>query len=245
LIAAEKAGIIKPNTTVIVYPTQEIKALDVIVKTAKAQKAKLIVPELEDLHLYKGDIFHNVIDYGGYEMNLPFVGEHQAQNACVVVETALELCNKGFDISDEAIIEGIEQTTFPARIEIISKEPLILLDGCHNVDSVTALANTLKKANLPPMVAVIGILEEKEPLALLNILKPYFSTVYTVTPDSPRAMTAEKLASLAKPIFENVFPIGNVKNAIASAKKNIGGKKALCVCGSLYLAAEARKYLKP
>ncbi len=239
-IAAEKCGIIKNGCDVVCYPKQPQEAMDEITLQASEKGSSLYVPDLQDLKLYKCQPFENRIDYGGYDLEIPFAGIHQAYNAVTVLETALRLCEKGFDISDDAIINGIKTAAFPARIEVISKDPLIILDGAHNPDGAKALAETLKSAGRDKLSAVIGILDGKNPDEMLSALAPCFSHVYTVTPNSPRALTAKQLAVLAQKHFSDVTECGSVKNAVSLAKEDGGG---VVICGSLYLAAEARKIL--
>ncbi|MEG1550302.1 MAG: folylpolyglutamate synthase/dihydrofolate synthase family protein [Ruthenibacterium sp.] len=242
-IAAEKCGIFKNHCDVVAYPLQPQPAMDEIVLRAAAAKCALTVPEMEDLHVYRAPAFENRVDYGGYDLNIPFPGIHQACNAMVVVEAALRLCDHGFTISDEAIMDGIAKARFPARIEVLHQNPLVLLDGAHNPDGARALADTLKAANVHHLTAVIGVLNGKNPEEMLTALSPCFEEVLTVTPQSPRAMSAAALAALAKKHFAKVTACDSVSAAIAKAKQNIDG--GIVVCGSLYLAAEASKILKP
>ncbi|MEG1925207.1 MAG: folylpolyglutamate synthase/dihydrofolate synthase family protein [Ruthenibacterium sp.] len=242
-IAAEKCGIFKNHCDVVAYPLQPQAAMDEIVLRAAAAKCALTVPEMEDLHVYRAPAFENRVDYGGYDLNIPFPGIHQACNAMVVVEAALRLCDHAFTISDEAIMDGIAKARFPARIEVLHQNPLVLLDGAHNPDGARALADTLKAANVHHLTAVIGVLNGKNPEEMLTALSPCFEEVLTVTPQSPRAMSAAALAALAKKHFAKVTACDSVSAAIAKAKQNIDG--GIVVCGSLYLAAEARKILKP
>ncbi len=240
-IAAEKCGILKNGCTVVCYPDQPRAALDEI--TLRAQKAgcPLVVPEREDLRVYRARPLENRVNYGGYDLDIPFPGQHQAYNAAVVVEAALALCEKGFDIPDEAILEGIAAARFPARIELLSREPLVIVDGAHNPDGARALAAALRGARLSGLTAVLGILNGKQPEELLAALAPCFARVYTVRPDSPRAMSAEALAALAKRHFAQVTPCESVEAALRLARED--APQGLVVCGSLYLAAEARRLL--
>ena len=141
-IAGEKCGILKNNCTVISYPAQPQEAMDEITLRAAKAHCPLVAPDLQDLHIYKAPAFENRVNYGGYDLVVPFPGVHQAYNAAVVVEAALALCEKGFDISDEAILGGIAGARFPARIEVLSRRPLVVLDGAHNPDGARALAQS-------------------------------------------------------------------------------------------------------
>lgn len=237
-IAREKCGIFKQECTVVCYPDQPREALDSITLAAMESGCELRVPEKEDLRVFRARPFENRIDYGGYELIVPFPGRHQAYNASVVVEAALALCDRGYDIPDEAILRGIAKATFPARIEVLSRSPLVLLDGAHNPDGARALADTLHAAGLSGMTAVIGVLHGKNAEEMLEILSPYFTGVYAVCPDSPRAMSSEELAALARKHFCAVTPCESVEEALNEALED--NEDGLCICGSLYLAAQAR-----
>ena len=225
-IAGEKCGILKNNCTVISYPAQPQEAMDEITLRAAKAHCPLVAPDLQDLHIYKAPAFENRVNYGGYDLVVPFPGVHQAYNAAVVVEAALALCEKGFDISDEAILGGIAGARFPARIEVLSRRPLVVLDGAHNPDGIHAGETRGERG---------------EPEEMLSALAPCFARVYTVRPDSPRALSAEALAALAKRHFPQVTACDSVEQALRLARED--APEGLVVCGSLYLAAQARGLL--
>ena len=242
-IAAEKAGIVKPGCITVTYPVQEKEALQVIAAACIREKADLVAPEAEDIHLRQGGLFENRLEYGGYEVDLALPGAHQACNAAMAIEIALALWRKGLDISDEAILEGLEATRFPARIEVLRKQPLVLLDGSHNPAGAAVLAATLKAPKLPQKPgAVLGVLADEAAAEMLRALGGSFSTIYAVTPDCPRAMSAASLAELAEQELPEVpvYPCASLDEALNAA---LGLPQGAVVCGSLYLAAQARPML--
>ena len=242
-IAAEKAGIVKPGCIAVTYPVQEKEALQAIAAACIREKADLVAPEAEDIHLRRGGLFENRMEYGGYEVNLALPGAHQACNAAMAIEIALALWRQGLDIPDEAILEGLEATRFPARIEVLRRQPLVLLDGSHNPAGAAALAATLKAQRLPQKpAAVLGVLADKAAAEMLRALGDSFSTIYAVTPDCPRAMSADELARLASQELPEVpvYPCADLGQALDTA---LGLPQGAVVCGSLYLAAQARPML--
>lgn len=242
-IAAEKAGIVKPGCIAVTYPVQEKEALQAIAAACIREKADLVAPEAEDIHLRRGDLFENRMEYGGYEVNLALPGAHQACNAAMAIEIALALWRQGLDIPDEAILEGLEATRFPARIEVLRSQPLVLLDGSHNPAGAAALAATLGAQKLPQKpAAVLGVLADKAAAEMLRALGDSFSTIYAVTPDCPRAMSADELARLASQELPEVpvYPCADLGQALDTA---LGLPQGAVVCGSLYLAAQARPML--
>lgn len=240
-IAFQKAGIIKPNRPVVCYPAQETSALETIKSVAESKKAPFIIPNLNVIKTTTASFMESVLEYDGKKIKQSFTGVHQSYNATVVIEAMKQLRNYGFNISDEDIIKGIETTRFPARIEVISKEPLIILDGGHNIDGVTALLNVLKENNITGLTAVWASLSDKEPEKIIEMMTPYIDTLYTVPLFGARALTPDQLADMARPHFENVYTANSVESAIDKAMENMGS--GLLVFGSLYLASDARKHL--
>ena len=164
----------------------------------------------------------------------------------MAVEIALALWREyGYEISDDAIMQGLEAARMPARIEVLRRHPLLLLDGCHNPDGTRALAQTLQKAKYDEnLVGVLGMLADKDYKKMLEILASCFAKVYTVTPDCPRALTGEDLQKEAR-FHMDAEAAGTVPEALRKAVRyaednNLAG---VVVCGSLYLAAEARPWL--
>ena len=245
-IAAEKAGIIKEGCAVVCYPDQPPEAMGPLLTAAAEAHTSIQMPELDNILSLKCRPLQNYIDYGGYRAMLAFPGKHQANHAAMAVEIALILWREyGYEISDEAIEAGLQAARMPARIEVIRRHPLLLLDGCHNPDGAAALAATLADAGYDGnLVGVMGVLKDKDHTPMLEALSDTFEKVFTVTPDCPRAMTAEELEEAAR-YHLDVEVGGSVRQAIRKAVEyadyhNLAG---VVVCGSLYLAAEARPIL--
>ncbi len=164
----------------------------------------------------------------------------------MAVEIALALWREyGYEISDDAIMQGLAAARMPARIEVLRRHPLLLLDGCHNPDGTRALAETLTKAKYEEnLVGVLGMLADKDYKQMLEILAPCFAKVYTVTPNCPRALSGQDLQKEAR-FHMDAEAVDTVPQALRAAVRyaednNLAG---VVVCGSLYLAAEARPWL--
>ena len=245
-IAAEKAGIIKEGTVVVNYPDQPAEAMGPILTAAAEAHTSIITPDKDDLTLLRGKRLENRIDYGGYRAALGLPGTHQANHAAMAVEIALALWREfGYDISDDAILQGLADARMPARIEVLRRHPLLLLDGCHNPDGAKMLAATLTRADCEEnLVGVLGVLADKDYKDMLSDLAPCFAKIYTVTPNCPRALSAEELQKEAR-FHTDAEAADSVADAIRKAvdyadENNLAG---VVVCGSLYLAAEARPLL--
>lgn len=238
-ITMHKCGVFKNQCAVISYPDQPAGAKEVIRYETGRKGCELTVPELEDIHLLRKGLFDNRIDYGGYELNVPFPGVHQAENAAVVIEGCLALWRQGYEISDEAIIKGIEKASIPGRIEVISSVPLIVVDGSHNEDGAKALAATLAVGRRTGMTAIVGMVRGKDHQSFLEALRPHVRHIIAVEPNTPRALPADALADLAEPLFSEVETALHLKEALYLAGRP---EEGLLICGSFYLAGEAKAY---
>lgn len=245
-IAAEKAGIIKDGCVVVCYPDQPPEAMGPILTAVADAHTSIIMPEVEDIRLLPGKRLENRVDYGGYQASLGLPGRHQANHAAMAVEIALALWREyGYEIPDEAILQGLAEARMPARIEVLRRRPLLLVDGCHNPDGARVLAETLAKAQYEEnLVGVLGMLADKDYKTVLETLAPCFAKVYTVTPDCPRALSAQELQREAR-FHMDAEAAASVPEALRAAVRyaednNLAG---VVVCGSLYLAAEARPWL--
>lgn len=245
-IATEKAGIIKEGCTVVCYPDQPAEAMGPILTAAANCHASIVTPENDDLIRRKCRPLENYIDYGGYEVMLRLPGRHQGYHAAMAVEIALTLWREhGFDIPDEAILDGLREARLPARLEVLRRHPLLLLDGCHNPDGAAGLAQTLADAGYEGnLVGVIGMAADKDVDGFLAKLEPCFDKVFTTAPATPRALPAKDLWEKARFHFD-AEEGGAVPEAIRKAvdyadDHNLPG---VVVCGSLFLAADARPLL--
>jgi len=240
-IAYQKAGIIKPGQPVIAYPAMDKKALGIIKSEAEKQNAKLIIPDISQVLAEHQGKFCDVMTYKGLTVQQSFTGQHQSYNTAVVIEAAKALNSSGrYKITDENIKKGIEEAKFPARIEIFSKEPLIILDGAHNLDGVSALKKVLETNEVKNLTAVWASLSDKQPQKLIEGIAPFISKLYTVDIFGSRAISKAELADMAKKYVPCCTAAQSLEAAIEQAIQN---KENLLVFGSLYLASDARKII--
>ena len=175
------------------------------------------------------------------------IGRHQAYNAATAYTTLTALRGKGWSIPDEAISAGFAKACMTARQEIVRREPLLMIDGAHNVDGVTALCETLDSM-LPQggISLVLGMVADKQYEACVRMLTRRADAIYTVQPDNPRALSSRQLASTIREFspYTNVFDCGDVVSALKRAVRSAAEEDAVIVCGSLYVAGEAKNALK-
>lgn len=245
-IAEKKAGIIKEAGTVVTAEqTEEVMA--VLQERCVAKKACLIQTSAKQIRVREKSLHGQCFDYekkNGEDrkrmekITLSLLGHHQCGNAAVVMEIVDRLRAKGYDISDHAIREGMGSVHWPGRFEVVSKDPLVIIDGAHNPDGIHALSHNLKEyCPDEKFVFIAGILKDKDYHEMLKQMLPLADSFVTIAPDNPRAMSAKKCADAIRACGfdgEVVAPTDTrqaVDLALQMAKrKSIG----VCAFGSLY-----------
>lgn len=249
LIATEKAGIIKDNATVVLYPQLFKEAETVVEEYSKKKNANLVKVRAEQSKLMGFDITGQSFDYN-YEdvkltnLKMPLLGDHQIKNATVAITAAIELSKLGYDIKGEHIKAGLETVEWACRLSVVSKMPLIIIDGAHNEDGVNALKDAIiKYLSNKNIILLIGMLGDKNYTYALQELAPLAKHIIASEPISPRALKAVKMAEVAKQYNENVEEEADIIKAIEKAKELADRGSAIVICGSLYLAGSAYEYL--
>ncbi len=242
-IAMEKSGIIKQDGTTVCYPYQSPDALDVVSKACTKKNNNLVLGCINEISIKKSSISGTKINWNGIEINLPLVGDYQVFNASTAICAMTQLVKKGFDISRANIKNGLEKTAMPARFEVLSKEPVIILDGGHNTDGVDNFISTIEKL-LPNQkkIFIMGTLTDKEYEFTIERVARVADEFIATTPLNPRALYACTACEVASPFCTRTAAISSPKDALNYAlfqAKAYG--YAVIICGSLYLASDIRK----
>lgn len=233
-IAKEKCGILRDCPTV-TSPYQNKRALNVI----KSHSKKLIIPDLSQLLNFENSITKNEFEYKKEKYFLSLLGKFQIENAIVAIET---IKNSGYTIDYDTIYKGLKKASIPARLELISNNPLVVLDGAHNPDGASVLCDELQKYS-GGIVAIIGMMKDKDYNEFLEKVLPYcMSAIAVEVKDMPRSLTATELKEAVSK-FCPCEEAQDYSTAIKSAIK-IADRKPIFVFGSLYLASQIRPLLK-
>lgn len=242
-IASQKCGIIKRGSVVVTSP-QRAEAMAVIERVCEDSGTKLIKSEELNAEVISESLSGTMMRYNGMELCLRLLGAHQVENAKTAL-AAIEQVRAQLDISDKSIMNGFALTTNPARYELLSESPLIILDGAHNPDGISALKNAVQKyIKDTPAVLILGMLSDKDSKSSVRLLKGMFDAVYTVPVNNPRTLSAAALADECMEYFDEVEAFDNVFDAFDTAYEQCkSGGKALVIAGSLYLAGEIRPYI--
>lgn len=234
-IAREKAGIIKGNPAVS-YPCQPAEVLAVFMEQCAHTGSQLILPAAGSVEILDSGLWGTTFRYGEEEYTVPLAGEHQAYNAAAVIEVA-----KRLGIDSQTICKGLSKACLPARMEVLRQEPLIMLDGGHNLDAVEALCRNIKQWNMSHLTAVVGMMGDKDCAQMLRLIAGITESIRTVDIDYPRAAPADELAEQAKAYCPDAAALGN---ALQAAQWVLAQQTPILICGSFYLAGEMREYLK-
>lgn len=232
-IAEEKCGILRDCPTVTTYNQNE-RALDVIKRFAK----ELYIPETESLIPQKSKIGNTYI-YKGKKYRLKLSGDYQIENSLLAYEAIIR---SGYVISDDIIYEGFKNTFFPARMEVISENPLVVLDGAHNPDGAEVLSKELSEYS-GEVTAIIGMMKDKDYTEFLKTTLLHCKNAVAVAVEGmPRSLDAKELCNTASK-FCDCKVEENYEEAIKKAVA-ISNKNPIFVFGSLYLASAIRPILK-
>jgi dihydrofolate synthase/folylpolyglutamate synthase len=241
-IAAAKAGIIKSGGAVVSYGGAP-EADAVIRRMCARQGSTLHEVDFSRITGVHGDLTGNDFTCAPYgQLHLPLAGAYQPRNALLAI-TALEvLMDRGWRIPREAVIRGLAKVRWPGRFELLHRDPVFLLDGAHNDQGMAAAAESL--ASYFPqggIVFLLGVMADKDVAAMVRRIAPLAGAFVAVRPNNPRAMEAEELATLLRPLGAPVHACGSIDEGVRTAMALAGRSGAVCALGSLYFSGDVRR----
>lgn len=242
-IAAAKAGIIKTGCDVVSYGGCP-EADAVIRRVCRQRGATLTEVDFSRLREREMSLAGTEFDFTPYQaLYLPLAGTYQPWNAAAAVTAAEVLGQKGWQITEDAIRQGLASVRWPGRMEVLRRSgPAFLLDGAHNAHGMAAAMESLK-ALFPgqKLTFLLGVLADKDVGKMLDLLAPLAERVFTVRPDSPRAMEAEELCGLLAERGLEARACDSVEDGAAAAARSAGTDGAVCALGSLYMSGAVRR----
>ena len=243
-IAMAKAGIFKEGGSAVVYRgTPEVEA--VYDRVCRERHLRLRRADFDTLVRRSHSLDGQVFDCGSRKgLELPLLGDHQLYNAAVVLSVIDELTGQGWRISEEHIREGLKTTSWPGRFDIVSREPLFIIDGGHNPQCIEALVKNIRDylANRR-VIALVGVLADKDYGEMFRPVMELVERFVCVTPDSPRRLEAKLLAEYLRrngACAEGYEPVTvGVKKAV-----ELAGEDGVVLCfGSLYSIGDIKAAL--
>ena len=248
MIAAEKAGIIKPGAPVVTGP-QPSEAMAVIQKTADAVGAPLIrLGEDWRWEIRERSPCGLLLDIYGPDSTItdvfvPLTGAHQAINATAAVALVHTLRSKGLSFSAETIREGLSHTYWPGRLELLSQHPSIVLDSAHNGDSASRLKHALEIFPHQRLVLLFGVSRDKDISGMLQILGAEADAIIVTRSFHPRAADPAQLEQTARELFPGKLVIltEDAAPALEQALSLAGSDDLILVAGSIFVVAAVRE----
>ena len=205
------------------------------------KRVALTVADFAALTPVSRDLSGQRFVWRGRTYRLPLLGEHQLCNAAVALETVSALRRRGWRIDEEAVEEGLAGVCWPARMEVMSRHPVFLVDGGHNPQCAQALARSMEDL-LPGRKAVflLGVLRDKDYPAMASHLMPLARSFFCLTPLSDRALPASELAAYLTARGARATAWADPSDAIRAALDEAGEDGVVVACGSLYLVGTIR-----
>ncbi|EZX24322.1 MULTISPECIES: folylpolyglutamate synthase/dihydrofolate synthase family protein [Mammaliicoccus] len=238
-IAREKAGVIKPSVP-LVYAIKPKDALHFVREVVEKNYNKGL--ELDrDFHVLSDDT-EFTYRYGSYELEniqLKMIGQHQHENAALAITTLIEMYQRGMiQLNFNTMIDAIEHTTWSGRIEKVQEEPLILIDGAHNRESIDALVDTLKQYYSDKKIDVLFAAIDGKPIGkMMNSIEEIANRFYVTTFDFPKALPIDAVYDYLE--HHHIEKVQDYPQFIEQYDGEL-----LVVTGSLYFISEVRKLFK-
>ena len=248
-IAFEKAGIIKPGRPVVT--AAEGDAWDVIQRTATERGSLVLrvgksggptVPDVAWEAKSAGLISIKTPkrDYEGLRLGLG--GEFQYPNAACSVAAIERVEDSGFTVGEEAVRRGLAEAYLPGRLEVLRRKPALVIDGAHNPDAASNLAEAVRSSfTYRRLILVVGMLSTHSSEDFLSRIVPLADSVFATAPDWPLARPAEEVAAQARRLCPNVTALTPVKAAVDAALAEAGEEDLVLVTGSFYVIGEVER----
>ena len=236
-VAAEKAGILKPGADCILY--HQLPGVMDVVQQRFADvnpdaAARLVITDPTAFTARARTIDGQVFDYRVRQhLRIQLLGNYQMENAMAVLDIIDCLIRRGWGISEDAIRAGLAQATWPGRFEVLSREPLLIVDGAHNPNGVEALVDTIR-AYFPDQKInfVMGVMKDKDYHTMLRLIAPYAARFITELPDAHRALRPEQLKSEIRAYFDGpVETADSVTAAVQRAMEIADDSRVTCCTG--------------
>ena len=243
LIAREKAGIIKPGCRCVLYH-QSREAEEVVEAVCREKGVELTVTDTDSLRVLEAGSRGQRFLYRGREYAIPMVGAYQVKNAATAIEVVEALRRGGWDIPEQALLEGLAGAVWPGRMELAHQKPDLIIDGGHNPQCMEAIAQSLPLLYPGKKIRfLVGVMADKDYGDMMGRLLPLAKSFVTITPDSPRALSARDLAAFLEGKGAQATPCESVEEGLRAVLAQSAQEDVICACGSLYMVGELRHLL--
>lgn len=240
-IAETKAGIFKEGGSAVVY--RGVPSVEAVYERICAERnMTLKKADFESLKLHSCSLEGQVFDCGSRkELALPLLGDHQLHNAAVVLAVADVLIEKGWNISEQNIRDGLRDVTWPGRFDIVNRDPLFIIDGGHNPQCIDALVKNIQDyLTGRRVIALTGVLADKDYGEMYRPVMPLVEQFVCITPPNPRKLEAAELAKHLSRVGAKAVACESIEAGVQTAME-LAGKDGVVLCfGSLYTIGDIR-----
>ena len=244
-IAANKAGIIKKERPVFLYPQASNESSEVIRNKARKEGSEIFTFSKEEVKIKESSKFSNIFDFRKYkDIKTSLIGSHQAYNAGLSL-MVIDYFKEEFKLTDQDIKDGMAEAYNPGRLDLVSKMPRILLDGAHNTDAIDMLLEGLKSFDYNRLIIGFSILKDKDHADIIKKLAK-ISDIFIITfiDDNPRAMEANDIKKEANNFAKELVVIEDSKEAFEYSLTLAKDSDLILWCGSLYLVGKILSFVK-
>ena len=243
-IAETKAGIFKQGGAAVVY--RGSRGVEEVYERVCAQRGMTLrKADFDSLVLRSHGLEGQVFDCGDRkELFLPLLGDHQLHNASVVLSIADTLIEKGWNITEQNIRDGIRDVSWPGRFDIVGKNPLFIIDGGHNPQCIDALVKNCRDYLTDrTIIALTGVLADKDYGEMYRPMLPYIREFVCITPPNPRKLDASELAEHLRRVGATATPCESIEDGVRMAIEKAGNDGVVLCFGSLYTIGDIKNAL--
>lgn len=240
-IAYQKAGIIKKDCPVFIYPNNQI-AMQVFSKKVDETNSASFTFNKDEVNIKQADDKANVFDFRNYkDVKLKLLGKHQIYNACLAL-LILDHFKKDFNIDEKIIKESLENTENIGRLTTISSNPRVIVDGSHNKEAIDALIDTIRNFSYDRLIIGFSVLGDKDYEYIIRRLSEIADELVVTSIDNPRAFDFDELSKITKEKFKSAIAIEDNKKAYEYSKSICNRNDLVLWCGSFYLISDIISY---
>lgn len=242
-IAHEKGGIIKENSQVFSYPQDE-EARAELKKLSKEKNSSFYEFSQDEVEILSSNEEGNIFNFRNHKnVEISLIGDHQALNASLAL-MVLDFLKEEYKLDEEKIKEGLKKAKNIGRTECLSKDPLIIIDGSHNLDSIERIEESVKKFNYKKLILGFSLLKDKDHDHILRKIENIADKIVLTEIDSDRHTDLKELeAEFKKFSKKEIYPIKDREEAVEKTLSLAGEGDMILWCGSLYLIKDIRKII--
>ena len=242
-IAHEKGGIIKENSKVFSYPQDE-EARAELKKLSSEKNSSFEEFRQDEVEILSSNEEGNIFNFRNHKnVEISLIGDHQALNASIAL-MVLDFLKEEYKLDEEKIKGGLKKAKNIGRTECLSKDPLIIIDGSHNLDSIERIEESVKKFKYKKLILGFSLLKDKDHDHILRKIENIADKIVLTEIDSDRHTDLKELeAEFKKFSRKEIYPIKNREEAVEKTLSLAGEGDMILWCGSLYLIKDIRKII--